>query len=1364
MARSTSYTRLFIIGLIGLVVIAVPLVLIYLYYDRLQRDLNAGERAQQEGVKALEAGHFEEAEKKCEEAVILSDKVLKGIEDKRDTDLKDDERQKLVEQQGRALWLKATAMRDRAFARAASEGSPLKETPDTTLNVNFRSVLSIPDPKERGEAVVCLRRAAMILSGAIDVQREALRTETMITPVSWTFVERFARQELAEAEKKQEDGTRPLYQLALFNYEQPEIDAKGVQRGPKPMDKRSEKRMYEAREYLDKLKKSPNARYWRNADLDAQVTLWLRDNAAAKGKVDTQVKEAKRLTALLDEARAKSRDKEQTAKLSIFDLRGLLHLRRLDLEDRTRATLRQGDPLGIKAVEEQTDEIVALCQKFAAPEGVDPRDALPMLEECVTSAARALSIAQPVTYSRPGWKKWLPAVLEMAEPARGKVVKPAMYGELVRLLDSEAQLRGRQKDEEARKKYSDLATKWLEDGIATGKKEGLTDEQLMELQLLQANRIALRGGSKKELEPHLAVLRKIPNDEARAYVLFIEGVALERQGRLEQAKLKIEEAQQKGLPALRADLALSNLYLVLNRPTQALACLNRLSQVHDRLDQLPELERAWAREFLRSREDLDTLRVVANLNAALREAAEFARRNPGKPLDPELTASSEKEANRLLVTLPRGSAQRRSARLAFARYLIQMGRREEAGKAVETAAREYPDDLDVLQAQAALLLLPSAGAKPNQQPDKKQIAQVDEILRAFVKKNPDNRAAHLLWASWLSRTERGAEAVKYLEDPDNFPGDKDDRYKAVKALALLGKGDREGSAAMLKQLPPSANIEAALVALAESPAEQSKKLDQALGRYEKSALLRCMQGASALNRNDPEQAAEAFYQALEYTQVRGTAENGLGRALALWITKDPEKARERIAGMLVETPNEKVLYLGYAYASLLLDDVGGPADVWGPAKNMSSALKAWEPLWIKESGDQIGGPLTSAEFWGMAGREDLAWSHAQRALDVRADSVPALRVAAVLAIASPNPARLAEAEPLLVRLEKALPDSPVPLILRAKLNLREQKRSLARQNLTAALKKEPDNVEAAALLGQVLLDEKDLPAATSHARAWRKRSPESFGAARLLVRVLAQDGKVDEARGESRTFSADRVAALRKEQAKAKRPQDKTEEDWKKAQADAVARLELDLKVDLASSLVSAGAYPAAEAVLKEVLDKEPDNQMALQLQGDAALGRQDWKAAADAYERAYQKNPRNLVAVNNLAWLAAEKLSDPKKALALVEEMQKGRNGQPYGAERLLPDALDTIGVVYTKVKDVAAYAKMRELFEAAERRHPTDPRMSLYLGHAYVGLDDVAKGRRAYAAAIQKSNKEGVLTESQRKDVKRQAEEALKRLGSKT
>src|SRR4029453_2937668 len=98
------------------------------------------------------------------------------------------------------------------------------------------------------------------------------------------------------------------------------------------------------------------------------------------------------------------------------------------------------------------------------------------------------------------------------------------------------------------------------------------------------------------------------------------------------------------------------------------------------------------------------------------------------------------------------------------------------------------------------------------------------------------RAGRLYWALWLTQTERAAEAVKFLEDPVNFPGEKDARYKRVLARALFGAGDREAGAELLRQQPHDPAIDAALLQLAVTPEAQRKELAKAMANHENKGL------------------------------------------------------------------------------------------------------------------------------------------------------------------------------------------------------------------------------------------------------------------------------------------------------------------------------------------------------------------------------------------------------------------------------------------------------------------------------------------------------------------------------------------------
>jgi hypothetical protein len=93
-------------------------------------------------------------------------------------------------------------------------------------------------------------------------------------------------------------------------------------------------------------------------------------------------------------------------------------------------------------------------------------------------------------------------------------------------------------------------------------------------------------------------------------------------------------------------------------------------------------------------------------------------------------------------------------------------------------------------------------------------------------------------------------------------------------------------------------------------------------------------------------------------------------------------------------------------------------------------------------------------------------------------------------------------------------------------------------------------------------------------------------------------------------------------------------------------------------------------------------------------------------------------------------------------------------------PEFLDAIGAVYRKVNTPEICDRMKLLFEEARQRYPTDPRMRLFLGHAYAGTGDKSRARAMYAAAISLAGQEGItrLSKAKREAVAREAKEALK------
>ncbi len=1347
MSQSISWGKVGIVALVVAVLGGGAVGYFAFFHNLNERALKAGERALKAGDEAF-ADDPGKAALRYEEAVLQARKVLDDIDRQLGTGVKSQaEGQRLGFLQGWALWLKARALRDHAFAAAAADGKPLAETADGTLGGTFRSVGSIPDPEERREAIRCLQIASRMRPDDGEVQREALRIATMSSPPDWRFIEAVCKQtlELVDA-----DDTRALYQMALLHYEQAPVDAKGRQGPPPPLEKRSAKRMKESRDYLERAQKTKNARYWRTAEMQARITRWMRDFGATRP--EDRRKEDAALKALLAEGLKKGEDEKATATLLPSDVRALLALHQMALTEEARNALKEDG--AAKNVTAQLGGILALCARFAGKSA-----GRPVLEECARAATAALDAARPSLRSADdAWDAKVAQAAALAERARDAgVVRPEMYAALVRFFGREAFLHGRKGDKARQKKSAEAADRWLEDGLARGQKAGLSPEQLGDLHALAAERKAQKGEGADKLKAHLDVLLKARSKDAQALGKFIEGISLERQGRLAAAARRFEEAEALASPSTRTDAALASLYLSLGRPGQALTRLGRLLAAYKRLDDLTEQERAWASEFIRSKEDLQLQYVTASLDAALANIQTELARSPGRPVPPETHEPLRKQAAAAAAELPAGSPQARSARLATIRYLTFLGKKEEVRKELAAFDKAFPGDSGALPSRVTLTMLPEAGVKDDPKAAEARRVAADALIQAHLKANPADTGAKLQWATWLSRTGRADKAVAYLKDAANFPESAGEDYRRVLALALIGSGDQAGGAEVLRQLPASPLTDLALIRLA-SAGERDKLVAEALARHERDGLVRCMAGAVELEKGKFAEAAESFFKALEFVNARHAAERGLQQALVAHASKDPNAARTQITRMLGQAPDEKALYLAYAYASLLLDDLGQPFQAWENVRNMATALRSWETLLKSPSA----GLLTRAELWRLAGRPDLALAEARRAIGDkdRPPTPQALALGADLAIAAGDTAALSEADAWLTALEKAAPDSPAVGLLRARLLLR-RKPPEARKAVAALVAKHPDSEPLRQVLLELALDAKDTAGAEAGVTEWRARKPDSAAARGAAIRLLALSGKLPEAKALAAETHAVLMKRYDEQAAKAKPPAGTPPEEWKKKAAEARAARSRDIRAGLIKPLLLARAFAAASAAADEVLAEAPEHLGALNLAGEAAFGREDWKAARGVYERIHKLAPKAGIAANNLAWLLVEKAGDPARAREVIEPLLNGtHSGKPLAGDRIDAEVLDTVGLVYRTAKDQAGLERAKLLLTAGRRRYADDPRLALHLGHILAALEDARPAREMFQTAIRLAGQEGALDAAQRGAIVKEAEAALKKV----
>ncbi|MGH7171529.1 MAG: hypothetical protein ACRELG_14735, partial [Gemmataceae bacterium] len=961
--------------------------------DRL---LKKGEDAYAKGEAALTAGDAAAAAARFEEANLQVSKALDAVDKEQQKAQSKDGRvpAELFQLQGQALWLKARAVRDHYFAKALVEGEPLSETSDPVSGEKFRSVLLIPDEQARREAYSCMRLACQRLTDNAGLLRQALLTETMMPVLDWAVIEKLARQNLQLHAK----DPWALYLLARFDYEQPPTMPASGKSG-----KRSRERILQARGYIQQLKDTENYPLWRTLFLEAEITQWLRDDAA-KSSGNRRENEDAALRSLLfgpKGALARAHAGEGLEHPSQWDAEGVLGLHAFALSLAVEDS-RQPDATTEKVVELLTATL-ALCRQLA------DKDAS-RVTDCALAAIQSLSKAEPVLMSEPpsDWNKDLDLAQELVRKARDqKVTRPDLYEALAGLLAREAHIEGKRGNKERRTELNKQARQWVEDGLRLGREAKLPAKQLLLLNARAAEMKTLAGDKAESIAENLNALKEVKAPPARALVALLEASAAERDGRLAQARKLLEQVVASHEPelAIRAHMVLGGVYLALGQPDKALVSLQQVTQAYKVFDRLSPQEKAWALEFVRGPEDLALLMVTAHVDSALGRLRTFAQRNPGKPVSLDLVRHRENAIADLRKQFQKKTPQDRQARQILVRYYAATRRRDLAERELAELRTYYPNSVDVLRTDVDLIL---SGRDDSGKPRERAAAikDADAHIEQFIKEHPADLDARFFRVEWLIRSKRGDDALTYLQSPTNFADTKSARYQRVLAAALLTKGDREGSQKVLEHLPHDPSTDALLIQAA-STQDREKLVRQALARYEGNALFQTWRAMLAFNKRDYEAAAEAFLRASQYNRYAATGKRGLLQSLLILAQTDPTKARNLAVRMHKASTEEPLLLLACAFAALRLDEIGTPNDDPDPVKSMASALNAWEKMVIEQQSlDKASAPLTKATFWALAGRQDLALTEAVRGLNMDPKNPAALRQTIALALELRDPDQL----------------------------------------------------------------------------------------------------------------------------------------------------------------------------------------------------------------------------------------------------------------------------------------------------------------------------------------------------------------------
>lgn len=1303
-----------------------------LYGPAGDKTLEKAQKAYDEGAKALEVVYDEKAKptadesrqaattaaQKFDEARLLATKAIEELE-------RDDRRRKqetlpaVIELEGKAFRVKAQSLRDKHYADMAAKGEKLPLAIDTSMNEKFRTVLRLADMPTRNEAVVCQREAALRLQKDEAAVQDAIRTEVSFgATANWPLLETLAKAMLDLNPK----DARSLYIVARIDVDQPRSDGKGP---PVPTDpaKRSRDRLLKARDTLTSAgaDKIPP---FRKLYLEAQVAQLLRDRYAKEGKTKDTEREDQILQKLVLDPQASALAKamrDEPKGLGAWDQEAILGLHALALdralEDMKSSTADAGRALAVLG------RLVAHADEVAAKE-----EGKAALDKAIQAAIEAAGKVQPQFEGRIDgqWKKALDDLQALAGKANAegkKVATAATFSALSRLLNTEAVVEGKRMNRARAEELQNQAKKWLEEGLKLSADDKANPAARFELLTLAAERAALEGKA-TEAQGYLAEMRKQTGPNAVATVAILDALLLHREGKLDRCRQELEKVIAS--PAiglhLRAHLMLAQLYRTLNQPEKALDSAVYVDNVINKgFEQLNEVERAWAQQFHASPDSARAQLAVAHLGAA---RAKLARHLQEKPNDPAgalpILSQHEDPVVALIAKLPKKSDLETAVRLDHLALLAQTGRADKARKGLEELAGQNPASTDVLRFDVALRLIPPPGTKPAAKLDPTLRDEIDRRIDTFVAANPTVEAGRLFKAQWLMRTERAAEAVAYLKDKANFPSETATQQQML-GLAHLAAGQRDDSikvfkdSEVLKNLPPSAGLDALLIRLAESREAKYAALDKALKQHESNGLFRCWEGEKFLAEGKTVEAVERFRAALEVTAIRPLAEQGLRRALFEMCAKDPKSARETAIKLADEMANESLPVLAAAYAALVLGDIGdGSAkDGWPKSRSMHAALAEWEQRQGRLNADKVALTLTRAEFFALANNVAQARVEIERALAQKRDHLGALVRAVNLCLAVPEKANLDRAEQYLKILVKEHPDAPLTLSAVARVADAGGKAAEAIAAYEKAVAKTPTDAAANARLIGLLDANKQLDKVPAVLDAWAKAEPEAIGPRLMRVWYLAKAGQKPAA-----TAAADKL--VEDHGKAAEKVQKGTEKQARQAMDQEATR-----------QLLAAGATDLATARVNALLKDDPDLLGAQLLRGDILMKEKKFAEAVAVYEAIRKKHPTNLIAGNNLAYVLAVELDQAEKADAIVRELRRNEHtGLMIGGDRLDPSFLDTVGHVYQRLAkanklDGPRLEEMRDLFEPAILRYSDDPRLPWHLGFALAGLKDTGRAR---------------------------------------
>lgn len=275
------------------------------------------------------------------------------------------------------------------------------------------------------------------------------------------------------------------------------------------------------------------------------------------------------------------------------------------------------------------------------------------------------------------------------------------------------------------------------------------------------------------------------------------------------------------------------------------------------------------------------------------------------------------------------------------------------------------------------------------------------------------------------------------------------------------------------------------------------------------------------------------------------------------------------------------------------------------------------------------------------------------------------------------------------KLDGLLPNSPLPSLRRSMVNLASGDKTQAMQNLRKALEFKPDLLEAQRSLASLNLDAQKPAEALAISRTVQKQRPKE-GVGYILEGDVHAAGKNWE----------QAVEAYR-------------------AGLKAAPGPELAIKLHTALSL--GGKAADADRFAADWMKGNPKDAALMLYLGDRAIAGNKLADAARLYDRVIALQPRNAVALNNLAWVAGQ--TGRADAVALAERANEVAPNQPA--------FMDTLAMLWS---DKGDHARALDLQKKVVALQPNAPLFKLNLAkiHLKAGDKEAARALLAELSAL--------------------------------